>query len=154
MDTNLTASFSVNELVAALTAWLESVWPGYTGFPNACPEPDNDRAVDRAPFFVVYANSGSFGVDASSTRIEIILQIRTSKTDSTDATWAVQTLRDRIDELGRELYKPADGIIQGARPGGLTWEIPAEQPRPVWQARVSIDFAVRSAARDNSDFLI
>ena len=154
MDTNLTASFSVNELVAALTAWLESVWPGYTGFPNACPEPDNDRAVDRAPFFVVYANSGSFGVDASSTRIEIILQIRTSKTDSTDATWAVQTLRDRIDELGRELYKPADGIIQGARPGGLTWEIPAEQPRSVWQARVSIDFAVRSAARDNADFLI
>lgn len=154
MDTNFTASFTVNELVAALTAWLESVWPGYTGFPNACPEPDNDRAVDRAPFFVVYANSGSFGVDAASTQIEIILQIRTSKTDNTDAAWAVQTLRDRIDELGRELYKPPDGIIHGARPGALTWEIPAEQPRPVWQARVSIDFGMRSAARDNADFLI
>ena len=146
--------FTVNELVASLAVWLESVWPGYTGFPNAFPEPDNDRAIDRAPFFVVYANSGSFGVDAASTRIEIILQIRTSKTDSTDATWAVQTLRNRIDELGRELYKPADGIIHGARPGEMTWEIPAEQPRPVWQARVSIDFEMRSAARDNADFLI
>lgn len=154
MDTNLTVSFTVNELVAALTAWLESVWPGYTGFPNACPEPDNDRAVDRAPFFVVYANSGSFGVVSASTRIEIILQIRTSKTDNTDAAWAVQTLRNRIDELGRELYKPADGIIQGARPRELTWDIPAEQPRPVWQARISIDFEMRSAARENADFLI
>lgn len=154
-------AFSVNELVRGVGELLTRIWPGYTCFLDACPEPSGDRSIDRAPFYVVYANSGAYGPNegqsrqsASSCTVDVILQIRTAETEGTDAAWAVRTLRDRIDEFGRELYLPANGIVCGARPGALSWEIPAEQPRPVWQARITVQFEILSAARENGDFLV
>lgn len=150
---------TVNELVSALTRWLgESVWAGLTGYADALPEPDTDRAVERSPFFVVTAPSGTAGVEPTSTaasraQIAIYLQIRSSKADGTDYLWAVRTLRDCIDGLRMALYKSPSGIVCGARPGSMSWEIPDAQPRPVWQAAIRIEFEVKSPARDNAEFL-
>lgn len=158
---SLLDAFTVNELVARVSDILSGIWPGYTAFPDACPEPPNNRAIDRSPFFVVYANSGTYGPNEGAARrsasictLNIILQIRTAEADGTDCVWAVRTLHDRIDELGRELYKSPIGIVAGARPGVMSWEIPEEQPRPVWQARITVQFEILSAARENGDFLV
>lgn len=155
-------AYTANELAERLTDWLAAdVWPGYTGYCDACPEPAVDRSVDRCPFFVVEITRGAYGVNrgnasqsAATADVSILLQIRTSKTDGTDYLWAVRTLRDCIDALGQKLYNPPNGVIFGALPGNLSWEIPAAQPRPVWQARIDISFELRSAARDNGGFLI
>lgn len=150
----LSAPVTVNELIAGMTDFLSSVWAGYTGYAEACPEPAGDRSVDRSPFYVVTASRGSYGVDSASVTMRILLQVRTSQTDGTDQTWAVRTLRDRIDELGQALYVPPNGILLGALPGEMTWEIPDVQPRPVWQAAITISWSLRSATRQNDGFLI
>lgn len=161
-DIRVGDAYTVNELVEHLASWLEAeVWPGYTGYRDACPEPSVDRAEDRCPFFIVEASRGSYGVDRGSPAqssatadITIFLQVRTSKADGTDYLWAVRTLRDCIDALGQNLYKNSNGVIFGALPGNLSWEIPDPQPRPVWQARIDITFELRSATHDNGGFLI
>lgn len=150
---------TINELVDAITEWLgEKVWPDLSGYADALPEPDTNRAVERSPFFVVTAPSGTAGVEptsgpASRAQIAIYLQVRSSKSDGTDYLWAVRTLRDCIDGLRMALYRSPTGITFGARPGSMSWEIPDSQPRPVWQAAIHIEFEVKSAARDNAEFL-
>jgi hypothetical protein len=59
-----------------------------------------------------------------------------------------------IDGLRQNLYKDPIGIVCGARPGQLSWEIPEAQPRPVWQARIRVEFELKSETRDNAGFLI
>lgn len=155
-------AMTANELVEKLTEWLhDEVWPAFKGYANACPEPAENRAIDRSPFFVVEAFSGTYGVNqgnqAQSTAtadVTIKLQVRTEKAEGTDYAWAVQTLRDCIDALGQKLYNPPDGIIFGVRPGNLEWYMPEAQPRPVWQARIRLSFELRSATRCNGGFLI
>ena len=57
-------AYTANDLAERLTAWLAAdVWPGYTGYCDACPEPAVDRSVDRCPFFVVEITRGAYGVN-------------------------------------------------------------------------------------------
>ncbi len=152
---------TVSELIDALCAWLSNdVWPGLPGYADALPEPDTGRAVERSPFFCVVASSGTCGVNRgnpaqSSARVSvsIYLQVRSAQADGTDYFWAVRTLRNRIDALARALYTPSNGIVCGALPGAMSWEIPESQPRPVWQAVARVEFELKSQARYNGGFL-
>ena len=153
---------TVSELIDGLVDWLGSdVWPGLPGYADALPEPNIDRMVERSPFFCVVAGSGTAGVNqgspaasVSSVIVEIFLQVRSSQADGTNYFWAARTLRNLIDGLCQNLYKDPIGIVCGARPGQLSWEIPEAQPRPVWQARIRVEFELKSETRDNAGFLI
>lgn len=153
---------TVSELIDGLVRWLGSeVWPGLAGYPDALPEPSIDRMVERSPFFCVVAGSGTAGVNqgtpatsVSLVTVEIFLQVRSSQSDGKNYYWAVRTLRNLIDGLRENLYNNPIGIVCGARPGSMSWEIPEVQPRPVWQARIRVEFELKSETRDNAGFLI
>lgn len=141
------------ELVDRLTKFLGDVWPGFAGFPEALPDPDN---APRGPFFVVTSQSGAFAPNrstgASSSHCEVVIGLQV-KTDASDAGrdhfWAIHTLRDCIDALAFALYKPVNGLIFGCLPGELRWSLPVNAPRPVWQAQIIISFEIPSPVRDN-----
>lgn len=152
---------TVSGLLDALVVWLRDVWPGLRVYPDALPDPNTDRFDERSPFCCLVASSGRCGVnvgdpDVSAARVDVsfYLQLRTSEKGGTDYFWAVRTLRNFIDSLRRALYNPATGIVCGALPGAMSWEIPEAQPRPVWQAVARVEFEVKSDGRENGDFLL
>lgn len=147
---------TVNELVECLTEWLRPIWPDLTGYAHALPEPANDRSIDRTPLYVVTSSSGSYGVGEASCQIVVGIQVASdAKVKIQDYRFACKWLRDKIDAFSHAIYRPGDGIIFGCRPHSpFTWSLPASQPRPVWQAQITIDFDLCGASRENNDFLI
>lgn len=154
MDARTTAK-TPNELVEMLTAWLhDEVWPDLTGYAHGMPEPANDRSVDRTPFFVVTASAGTYGYGVASTTIIIGVQVESDAKDTMRTyAWACQRLRDKIYQLGQALYRAPVGLVFGCRPHELTWSIPTAQPRPQWQAQITIPFDLPGMAPDNGEFL-
>lgn len=152
----ITEARTVNELVEALTAWLGELWPDLRGYAHALPEPAVDHTVDRGPLYVVTASAGTFGVGEATAVIVIGIQVSSdAKVPMQDYAYACAWLREKIDGLGRALYDPPCGLVCGCRPRSpFSWVLPASQPRPVWQAQVTITFDLPSTARENGDFLI
>lgn len=146
-------AYTPGELVSALTEWLGPIWPEFTGYAEALPDPDH---APRGPFYVVTSQSGVFGlnrdVGASTSRCDVVvgLQLKTDATDAErDHIWAIKTLRTQIDRLIFELFRPPDGLIFGCLPGEVRWSLPVNAPRPVWQAQITITFEISSPVRDN-----
>lgn len=146
---------TVNELIAALTAWLEPIWPDLRGYAHALPEPDVDSLVKRSPLYVVTASAGTFGVGEAMAVVVVGIQVASdAKVVRQNYEFACQWLRDKIDAFGRALYDAPCGLVCGCRPRSpLSWVLPASQPRPVWQAQVTVTFDLPSTARQNGDFL-
>lgn len=146
---------TVNELVDCLTVWLGSgVWSGVTGYPHALPEPSNGRSVDRSPLFVVTASSGTYGIGESRATIVIGIQVSSDAKDPLkNYAYACKWLRDKIDAFGLAVYD--NPRIFGCMPAqSFTWSLPSAQPRPVWQAQITIEFTLPGASRENQNFLI
>lgn len=146
---------TVNELIAALTAWLAPIWPDLHGYAHALPEPDVDSLVKRGPLYVVTASAGTFGVGEATAVVVVGIQVASdARVVRQNYEFACQWLRDKIDALGRALYDAPCGLVCGCRPRSpFSWVLPASQPRPVWQAQVTITFDLPSTARQNGDFL-
>ena len=146
---------TVNELIAALTAWLAPIWPDLRGYAHALPEPDVDSLVKRGPLYVVTASAGTFGVGEATAVVVVGIQVASdAKVVRQNYEFACQWLRDKIDAFGRALYDAPCGLVCGCRPRSpFSWVLPASQPRPVWQAQVTITFDLPSTARQNGDFL-
>lgn len=147
---------TVNELVECMTAWLSRIWPDLTGYAHALPEPVNDHTAERGPLFVVTSSAGTFGVGEATAVLVIGIQVSSdAKVPMQNYAYACKWLRDKIDALGRALYDAPCGLVCGCRPRSpLSWVLPASQPRPVWQAQVTITFDLPSTARENGDFLV
>lgn len=147
---------TVNELVEALTGWLSGIWPDLTGYAHALPEPSVDSTVSRGPLFVVTAGAGTFGVNEATAVIVIGIQVASDASSPLKTyAFACKWLRDKIDAFGNAVYNPPDGLLFGCRPRSpFSWVLPTAQPRPVWQAQVTITFDLPSTARANGDFLI
>lgn len=147
---------TTNDLVEMLTGWLGTIWPDLTGYAHALPEPSNDRSVDRSPLFVVTSPSGSYGVGEAFAEIVVGIQVSSDARDEMrDYAYACRWLREKIDKLGIALYSNHDGVIFGCSPRSpMSWQLPTAQPRPVWQAQVTITFDLPGAARHNGGFLI
>jgi hypothetical protein len=147
---------TVNELVEQLTEWLRGLWPDLTGYAHALPEPANDHTVERGPLFVVTASSGTYGVGEASATLTVGIQVSSdAKVPMQDYAYACKWLRDKIDAFSRAVYLPADGLIFGCAPRSpLSWVLPTAQPRPVWQAQITITFDLPGASRENDGFLI
>lgn len=151
----ITEARTVNELVEALTAWLGELWPDLRGYAHALPEPSVDHTVDRGPLYVVTASAGTFGVGEATAVIVIGIQVSSdAKVEMQDYAFACRWLRDKIDAFGRALYDAPYGIVCGCRPRSpFSWILPASQPRPVWQAQITLTFDLPSTARENGEFL-
>lgn len=147
---------TVNDLVECLTGWLRVLWPDLTGYAHALPEPANDRSVDKTPLFVVTCSSGSYGVGEASCQIVIGIQVSSdAKVEMQNYQYACKWLRDKIDAFGHAIYRSADGLLFGCAPRSpFSWSLPTAQPRPVWQAQITITFDLPGASRENNDFLI
>ena len=147
---------TTNELVEALTAWLGELWPDLTGYAHALPEPANDRSIERTPLFVVTSSSGTYGVGVATAVITIGIQVMSdAKVELQNFEYACKWLRDKIDAFCRAVYLPADGLLFGCAPRSpLSWSLPAAQPRPIWQAEITITFDLPGASRENDGFLI
>lgn len=147
---------TVNELIDCLTRWLRPIWPDLTGYAHALPEPANDRSFDRTPLYVVTASAGTYGVGEATATIVIGIQVSSdAKKELENYEFACKWLRDKIDAFGRAIYLPADGLLFGCAPRSpFSWSLPAAQPRPVWQAQITITFDLPGASRENNDFLI
>lgn len=147
---------TVNDLVDALTIWLGKVWPDLTGYAHALPEPANDRSIERTPLFVVTSSSGTYGVGEATAAINIGIQVSSdAKVEFQDYQYACKWLRDKIDAFGRAVYLPAAGILFGCAPRSpMSWALPVSQPRPIWQAQITITFDLPGASRENDGFLI
>lgn len=146
---------TTNELVECLTEWLSGLWPDLTGYAHALPEPANDHTVSRDPLFVVTSSAGTLGVGVATAVVVIGIEVSSNaKIEMQNYAYACKWLRDKIDAFGQAIYGPADGIIFGCRPRSpFSWVLPASQPRPVWQAQITITFDLPSTARNNGDFL-
>lgn len=147
---------TVNELVECLTDWLRPIWPDLHGYAHALPEPANDHTVERGPLYVVTASAGTYGVGEATATILIGIQVASdAKTPMQNYAYACKWLRDKIDAFGRAVYLPADGILFGCPPRSpLSWSLPTAQPRPVWQAQITLTFDLPGASRENDNFLI
>lgn len=147
---------TVNELVECLTDWLRPIWPDLHGYAHALPEPANDHTVERGPLYVVTASAGTYGVGEATATILIGIQVASdAKTPMQNYAYACKWLRDKIDAFGRAVYLPADGILFGCSPRSpLSWSLPTAQPRPVWQAQITLTFDLPGASRENDNFLI
>lgn len=145
---------TANELVECLTAWLAELWPDLTGYAHALPEPSNDRTADRSPLFVVTAGAGKYGVGEASVTITIGIQVSSDARDSMkNYAYACKWLRDKIDALGLALYaRPR--VFDCAPMSPFSWVLPSGQPRPVWQAQITVEFVLPGASRVNDGFLI
>lgn len=148
-------AITVNELIESLTAWLSPLWPDLRGYAHALPEPATDSTVTRGPLYVVTAGAGTFGVGEATATVVIGIQVASdAKVEMQTYAYACRWLRDKIDALGRALYDSPCGLVCGCRPRSpFSWVLPASQPRPVWQAQVTITFDLPSTARQNGDFL-
>lgn len=146
---------TVNGLVEGLTDWLRNLWPDLHGYAHALPEPANDHTVERGPLYVVTAGAGTFGVGEQTAVVVVGIQVASNaKVEMQTYAYACRWLRDKIDALGRALYDSPCGLVCGCRPRSpFSWVLPASQPRPVWQAQVTITFDLPSTARQNGDFL-
>lgn len=146
---------TVNELIESLTAWLGDLWPDLAGYAHALPEPATDSTVTRGPLYVVTAGTGTFGVGEATATVVIGIQVASdAKVEMQNYAYACRWLRDKIDALGRALYDSPCGLVCGCRPRSpFSWVLPASQPRPVWQAQVTITFDLPSTARQNGGFL-
>ena len=147
---------TVNELIDCLTEWLRPIWPDLTGYAHALPEPDNDRTKKREPLYVVTSSSGTYGVGEATATLGIGIEVSSdAKKELENYVYACKWLRDKIDAFGRAVYLPADGLLFGCAPRSpFTWSLPGDQPRPVWQAQITITFDLPGASRENNDFLI
>jgi hypothetical protein len=147
---------TVNELIECMTAWLIELWPDLHGYAHALPEPANDHTVERGPLFVVTAPSGTYGVGEATATLIIGIQVSSdAKVPMQNYSYACRWLRDKIDAFGRAIYLPPDGLIFGCSPRSpFSWALPTGQPRPVWQAQITITFDLPGASRENNNFLI
>lgn len=147
---------TVNELVEGLTDWLRNLWPDLHGYAHALPEPANDHTVERGPLYVVTAGAGTFGVGEQTAVVVVGIQVSSNaKVEMQNYAYACRWLRDKIDAFGQAIYQAPDGIVLGCRPRSpFSWVLPSSQPRPVWQAQITITFDLPSTARENGDFLI
>ena len=148
-------AITVNELIESLTAWLAPLWPDLRGYAHALPEPATDSTVTRGPLYVVTAGAGTFGAGEATATVVIGIQVASdAKVEMQNYAYACRWLRDKIDALGRALYDSPCGLVCGCRPRSpLSWVLPAAQPRPVWQAQVTVTFDLPSTARQNGGFL-
>lgn len=147
---------TVNELIEALVQWLAPLWPDLHGYAHALPEPATDSTVTRGPLYVVTSSAGTFGVGEHTATVVIGIQVSSdAKVEMQDYAFACKWLRDKIDAFGRALYDAPYGIVCGCRPRSpFSWILPASQPRPIWQAQITLTFDLPSTARENGDFLI
>lgn len=149
-------AITVNELIEQLTSWLVTLWPDLTGYAHGLPEPSVDSTVSRGPLFVVTSSAGTFGVGEATAVIVIGIQVASDATDEQKTyAYACKWLRDKIAAFGRAIYDAPDGLMFGCRPRTpFSWVLPTAQPRPVWQAQITITFDLPSTARENGDFLV
>lgn len=148
--------YTVSELIDFAKAYLEAIWPGFTGYAEALPEPTRTPPLQRAPLFVVMASSGTAGVGAndSAVTLQIVAEVTSdAKVEGQNYMWAIKTLRSCVDRLIQALYKSTTSRLFGCVPGVLTWNLAQSTVRPAWQVQIDVNFEIPRPVADVSDFL-
>lgn len=146
--------YTVPELIKALVSRLSALWPDFTGYKFAYPEPPVKRQPNRAPYFVVAARAGRFGYEDNAT-VDISINLEVNYIDANGETCvsAVEMLHNAIESFKQEIYKPSDGFFCGAKPGPCAWVCPESPARPIWEAQINITFTLPGNTHDNGGWL-
>lgn len=143
-----------SNVVDALFAFLSDLWPGWDGYKDALDDPRTGSPRSRR-LFCVTSTGGSFSLSEHVVRVAIALQFMTDATKLEEtSSYAIRTLRDRVNALNNELFRDPTRIFYGARPRGVTWDISVDGVRPVWQCLINIDFELPITVPDNGGFLV
>jgi hypothetical protein len=146
---------NTNDLVDKLYDFCSKIWPDVTGYKDALPDPDSKtRPQNRTPLFVIIAQTGRYSCVSAYVDVQIGLQFASNASENISYIEAVRQIRNHVDKFNLEIFNHPSGLFYGALIGDISWEIPADAARPVWQGLMNITFELPHGVHNNNNFLV